>query len=98
VVINKDPKRAGTATLKASKGGSYASNAAVSRLLVSGTADPLSARKGISLGGITYGDGIAQSGSRKVESLAVKAAAGGGLEVVLNMPPASAALVTLPRN
>jgi hypothetical protein len=94
-VINKDPARAGSAVLQVSGAGSgYAAQASVSRLL----APTLSAKQGISLGGITYGDGAAQRGSPVAERVEAKAAAGGGgLEMQLYMPPGSAALVTLPR-
>lgn len=78
------------------KANGYATSASVSRLLASGP-DPLSASSGISLAGVTYGNGIAQSGTEATETLAGKAGAAGGLDFSLYMPPGSAALVRLPR-
>jgi hypothetical protein len=96
-VINKDPSKSGSVTLRVSKAAGYATSATVSRLVAAGS-DPLSATgKSISLGGITYGDGIAQSGEKATETLASSKVNGGGLEFTVTMPAGSAALVTLPR-
>lgn len=96
VVINKDPSKAGSLTLRIPKASGYATSASVSRLLAS-SSDPLSATNGISLAGVTYGDGIAKSGTETMESLASSKSNGSGLEFALYMPPGSAALVRLPR-
>jgi hypothetical protein len=96
VVINKDPSKAGSLTLRVPKASGYATSASVSRLLAS-SSDPLSATNGISLAGVTYGDGIAKSGTETMESLASSKSNGSGLEFALYMPPGSAALVRLPR-
>jgi hypothetical protein len=97
VVINKDPSKAGSVTLRVPKSAGYATSATVSRLIATGP-EPLAALNGtISLGGITYGDGIAKSGKERTETLAATRKNGSGLELQLYMPPASAALVRLPR-
>lgn len=94
MVINKDPSKAGSVTLRLTKPDSYAKSASVARLLAAGS-DPLTASSGITLAGVTYGDGTAKSGTEAIESLAV-ARSGSNGEMVLYMPPGSAALVRLP--
>eukprot|EP00878_Enallax_costatus_P017264 GHUV01018129.1.p1 GENE.GHUV01018129.1~~GHUV01018129.1.p1 ORF type:complete len:450 (+),score=80.81 GHUV01018129.1:440-1789(+) len=95
VVINKDPTRAGTATLKLTKNLGYTPTAKVLRLVAPGD-NPLSATTGITLAGVTYGNGGVPRGTRKVEQIDV-VADGSGLKLTLYMPPASAALVRLPK-
>jgi hypothetical protein len=101
VVINKDPSKAGSVTLRVPKAAGYANTATVARLSAS-SSSPLTANSGISLAGITYGDGIAQSGKETLETLtsvkpSQEALRVGGLEFKLHMPAGSAALVRLPR-
>lgn len=94
VVINKDPSKAGSVTLRITKPDNYAKSASVARLLATGS-DPLTASSGITLAGVTYGYGIAKSGTESTENLAVSRTGSNG-EMVLYMPPGSAALVRLP--
>lgn len=96
MVINKDPSKAGSVTLRVPKASGYATTASVARLVAAGS-NPLSATGGISLAGVTYGDGIAKTGTETTESLPSSKSNGAGLEFNLYMPPGSAALVRLPR-
>lgn len=94
-MINKDPSRAGTATLKLAKNLGYTPTANVIRLVAPGS-DPLTATSGITIAGITYGDGGVAKGTKKIEQINA-VADGTGVKLTLYMPPGSAALVRLPK-
>lgn len=70
--------------------------ASVTRLLASGTSDPLSAKTGISLGGISYGNGGVINGKEAVEQISTDRV-DGNIRITLQMPAGSAALVRLPK-
>lgn len=92
-MINKDPTKAGTATLKLTKNLGYGPMANVIRLVAPGD-NPLSATTGITVAGVTYGNGGVPTGTRKVEQIDA-VVDGSGLKLTLYMPPGSAALVRL---
>lgn len=73
----------------------YATDAAVIRLVAAGDT-PLSATQGITIGGISYGNGGTKSGTKKVEVAKLKDNRNGGGLLSVYMPPGSAALVRLP--
>lgn len=94
VVINKRPSEAAEVLLRVAKPGGYGS-ASVTRLVAAGDA-PLEAKGGVTLGGITYGNGGKLQGSQVVETVK-RESDGGRLAWRIAMPPGSAALVVVTR-
>lgn len=104
VLINKDGRRAGNVALRLPTGGKMAASlppATVTRMVAKGS-NPLEAKEGggqITLGGVWLDIGGVEKGTRATES--VKAGPGGGGSDFaawrVYMPPASAAIVEIPR-
>jgi hypothetical protein len=94
VIINKRPSTPANVTLVIPKIGGWG-NAQVSRL-VAGGPSPLDAQTGISVGGIYFDDNSVMQGSKTTENVN-RAYNNYKLSWSVYMPPASAALVTIPR-
>jgi hypothetical protein len=95
VLINKSDLKGGRVRVRVNRNSGYASRASITRLIAPGPY-PLEAMRGITLGGLSYGNGAAINGKPVTEGTNVTLVKG-MLQFSVNMPPGSAALVRLPR-
>jgi hypothetical protein len=94
VIVNKRASEAANVTLTVPKVGGWG-NAQVSRMVAEGPS-PLDAQTGISVGGI-YFDADSNMQGKKVSEVVNRVYSNYKLNWSIYMPPASAALVTIPR-